>query len=138
MAILGRNMYLLNNGTNRVVIDGVFLYFSFTCYITGCNDSSQTKRLYVHFHISPVSLYGQVLITCSFWAVLVNNGNTTSHYNRNNLISRLSNNHFYIACGRPRVWFSYQMPVIVTQLLWFSSVIQKDVGIAPPPPFHAT
>jgi hypothetical protein len=123
-------MYLLNNGTNRVVIDGVFLYFSFIFFTTGCkNQTSQTKRLYVHFHTSRVSLFGQVLIARSLWVVLVNNGNTKGHNNKNNLISRLSNNHFYIASGRSRVRFSYQMPVIVTQLLWFSSVIRKDVGI---------
>ena len=80
-------MYLLNNGTNRVVIDDAFLYFSFICFTTGCtNHSSQTKRLYVHFHISIVSLYGQVLITCSLGVVLVNNGNMKSHNNENNLI----------------------------------------------------
>jgi hypothetical protein len=46
-----------------------------------------------------------------------------------NLISRLSSNHFYIAFGRSRVRFSYQTPVVITQLLWFYSVIQKGVGI---------
>jgi hypothetical protein len=139
MAIKGRNVYLLNDGTNRVVIDGVFFQFSFIHFTTGCkNQSSQTKRLYVHFHISAVSLHGRVLITFSFWAVLVNNCNMKSHNNKNNLISRLSNNHFYIACGRSRVRFSYQTLVIVTRLLWFSSGIQKDVTIVPPLPFHAT
>ena len=75
--------------------------------------------------ISAVSLHGQVLITCSVWAVLVNNDNMKSHNNKNTLISRLSNNHFYIACGRSRVRFSYQTPVIVTQLLWFSCCTER-------------